>query len=197
MKTQNGFVLAFSLLISSIVLALALGIFNILLKQIVLTSTAAESQVAFYAADAGAECALYWDTHNSRVPPDGFDAQNNYLYDYRGAFHLDDGYPDMSLIPVYSPQASIQCGEGSVTFVNPENGSLTNFIDQNGATVLRMTSSFQFEINNKCVKVRVGKNYNAQFQTVIESLGYNVSCSTLVSGANANRVVERAIRVQY
>lgn len=187
MKKQNGFVLAFSLLISSIVLALALGIFNILLKQIVLTSTAAESQVAFYAADAGAECALYWDTHHSRPVNDinAFDASGNYLYSYRGVFNLGPGFPDIENGDVtYVPQTDIACGPDNISFNSTLDG----------------ISRFEFAIgNSKCVKVTIIKQSpiaGTSFDTRIESLGYNVPCAA-IGGANANRVVERAIRVQY
>jgi len=48
-------------LIASVVLALGSSIFSIARKQITLSALGRESQFAFYAADTGAECALYWD----------------------------------------------------------------------------------------------------------------------------------------
>jgi hypothetical protein len=48
-------------LVSSIVLSLGSSIFVIAQKQIMLSSLGRDSQFAFYAADTGAECALYWD----------------------------------------------------------------------------------------------------------------------------------------
>jgi len=58
---KTGFILAFSVLISSLVLSIGLGMFNITLKELILSSSSRESQLAFYAADTGGECALYWD----------------------------------------------------------------------------------------------------------------------------------------
>jgi hypothetical protein len=43
------------------VLALGSSIFGIAKKQVTLSSIGRDSQFAFYAADNGAECALYWD----------------------------------------------------------------------------------------------------------------------------------------
>lgn len=61
-KIKNyGFVLLFSLLISSILLATGLGISRLMVKQITLAGLSRESQVAFFAADSGLECALHWD----------------------------------------------------------------------------------------------------------------------------------------
>lgn len=61
-KNNNGYVLLFSVLISGIILAIGIGIANITLKSIILSSASRDSQFAFYAADGGGECALYWDT---------------------------------------------------------------------------------------------------------------------------------------
>lgn len=56
---QKGFVILFTILISAIVLMIGLGIFSIATRETVLSGTAREAQYAFYAADAGIECALY------------------------------------------------------------------------------------------------------------------------------------------
>lgn len=58
---QSGFVILFSILISTIILIMSAGIFNIAQKETILSSYSRESQKAFYAADSGVECALYWD----------------------------------------------------------------------------------------------------------------------------------------
>ena len=60
-RSNRGFTLLLSVLIASIVLALATSIFQIARKEITLSSLGRDSQFAFYAADTGAECALYYD----------------------------------------------------------------------------------------------------------------------------------------
>lgn len=49
------------LLLISIVLVVGLGVFDIILGEIILSIAGRESQKSFYAADSGIECALYWD----------------------------------------------------------------------------------------------------------------------------------------
>lgn len=61
LPTQAGFTLLLAALIASTVLALGSSVFVIAQKQVMLSSVGRDSQFAFYAADAGAECALYWD----------------------------------------------------------------------------------------------------------------------------------------
>lgn len=61
LKEQKGFTLLLAALVASLVLALATSIFGLVQKELILSSISRDSQYAFYAADTGAECALYWD----------------------------------------------------------------------------------------------------------------------------------------
>ncbi len=61
-NSKKGFVILFAVLISSIILLMTSGVFNVIQKQVLLSSYSRESQRAFYAADAAIECALFYDT---------------------------------------------------------------------------------------------------------------------------------------
>lgn len=205
---NNGFVMAFSLLLSSIVLALAFGIFNLLLKQINLTSSARDSQIAFYAADAGMECALYWDTHNSRDA--SLYPNSQFPWDYTGMFGLSadnpdyaDGYPlPASVAGEIADPAKFSCGvPGTIANISVTPYSLATAIQGVPADVA--VSIFSLNVTNDakvCAVVFVYKRYNSPvvsgnpksgFDTIIESRGYN-DCNT----TNTKRV-ERAIEVKY
>ena len=72
---KRGFTLLYAVLVSSLLLAVGIAIFNIATKQILLSSAARASQTAFYGADTGIECAFYWDFQPSSkfaagAPPD-------------------------------------------------------------------------------------------------------------------------------
>jgi hypothetical protein len=60
---QRAFVLLYAVMTSTIVLAVGVSIISIALKQLAISTLGRESQYAFYAANTGAECALYWDFH--------------------------------------------------------------------------------------------------------------------------------------
>jgi hypothetical protein len=71
-KSARGFTLLLAVLISSILIALGAALYDIVSKEILLSSAGRESQFAFYAADTGIECALYWDSKgmfSSTSPP--------------------------------------------------------------------------------------------------------------------------------
>jgi hypothetical protein len=58
---KKGFFLLYAILLTSIILIIGLGVFEITLKQVSFSGIDRESVRAFYAADAGLECALYQD----------------------------------------------------------------------------------------------------------------------------------------
>jgi len=68
--SQKGFVILFTVLISTIILMIGFGIFSIATRETILSSTSREAQYSFYAADAGVECALYFQTHTSALNDD-------------------------------------------------------------------------------------------------------------------------------
>jgi len=58
---SRGFALLYSVIVISLILTIAINISNTTFKQGILSGLAKDSQIAFYQADAGAECALYYD----------------------------------------------------------------------------------------------------------------------------------------
>ena len=66
---KEGFTLIFAVLIVSLLIAIAISISNIALKQLAISAVSRESQIAFYAADSGAECAIYWDVQGPYLTP--------------------------------------------------------------------------------------------------------------------------------
>lgn len=60
-QNKKGFVMLFSVLISSLLVVIGLSILNLTLKELTISTSGRESQIAFYAANSGIECALYWD----------------------------------------------------------------------------------------------------------------------------------------
>ncbi len=63
-QKNKGFTLLIAMVTTSMLLLVSFVVVNIALEQLVLSNAATESQYAFYAADSGAECALYWDLKN-------------------------------------------------------------------------------------------------------------------------------------
>lgn len=65
-KENKGFALIVAVVLSGVAAAVTITLTTLAYKNLMLSSTAKESQYAFYAADSALECALYWDNgaHN-------------------------------------------------------------------------------------------------------------------------------------
>ncbi|HWH07412.1 MAG TPA: hypothetical protein VNU47_02740 [Candidatus Paceibacterota bacterium] len=61
MTNPRGFALLIAILIATVAVTLGVSLLDISYKQVILTSTAKQSRVSFYAADSALECALYYD----------------------------------------------------------------------------------------------------------------------------------------
>lgn len=172
-REKRGFVVLFALLISSIVLTISFGLLTIALKEVILSSTGRESQFGFYAADAGAECALYWDI--------------------KGSGNISVFPTSTSSVP---PSSGVLCGQltdGSPQDISQERLSEGNFFqawDLSNRTASAATTTFYLSIvsGRACAKVEVAKDENT---TKIQAYGYN-TCDF-----SNPRVIERGIRVTY
>lgn len=59
---KRGFTIFFAALVGSLALAIGLAVYDLTARQLDLATTVSQSYYAIYAADAGIECALYWDS---------------------------------------------------------------------------------------------------------------------------------------
>lgn len=67
---KKGFTLFIAMVVMATLLLVSTAVASLAVKGSFIYSTARESQHAFYAADSGLECALYWDVKN----PSGYSA---------------------------------------------------------------------------------------------------------------------------
>lgn len=58
---ESGFVILYAVLLTTVVLGIGIILLAIITKQIQLATLEKSSQAAYYAADAGRQCALYYD----------------------------------------------------------------------------------------------------------------------------------------
>ena len=176
-KNSKGFTIFFATLVASLALAIGLAIYDITVRQLDLSTTVIQSEYAIYAADSGAECALYWDakyntsgsafaTSSASVPPMSGIVCGS--YDVAAA-----GTPP-------SPFQSEPTGWSAWTVASNASAATTTF-------------TLTFPSYTYCATVQVAKvvNGNGSVSTTIFSHGYNI-CST-----GAQNQLERELRVSY
>lgn len=153
--------------IMGILLFISFAVVSIALKGSIFATSGRDSQYAFYAADAGIECVVYWDT---KFEPSKF---------------------------ATSTAGSITCAGQTVTTNSqaPIYGTSTNSLIGGGGNA-NPTSRFGLRFNlvgsnpvNSCAIVTVTKNTNGT--TYVKSRGYN-TCS-----ASDPRRLERGVEVTY
>ncbi len=66
---NRGVALLITILASSMLLLVGTAMATVVLKEALLAETSAESLRAIYAADAGADCILYWDIPRNALDP--------------------------------------------------------------------------------------------------------------------------------
>jgi hypothetical protein len=93
----RGLTLLVSIILTSVILSVSLALFDITYKQVVLASSAKQSQIAFYAADTALECVLYWD-------------QQKDAFDYNATTYLSSGITcnNLTIVPANAPNSTTQ-----------------------------------------------------------------------------------------
>src|SRR3990167_4487889 len=61
---NKGFTLFIAMIVMGTLLLITAGIVNLAVRQALISASGRDSQQAFYAADTGIECVLYWDIQN-------------------------------------------------------------------------------------------------------------------------------------
>jgi len=167
---REGFVILIAVLLAVVFSLIGASIFSISLKELVLSSGGKDSQFAFYAADSGADCALYWDLKYNKF------ATSTY-----------------SVAPT-----NLNCSEQNVTN-SPTNWVWGATVDGQVTDLKHGGTIFGFDLypgdsfRNDCVIVSVlkTKKDNGTYSTKIISRGYN-TCEP-----DSSRRVERAVEINY
>jgi hypothetical protein len=188
---KRGFTVFFAVLVSSLALAIGLAIYDLLIRELALSQTAEQSQYAIYAADMGAECALYWDSK----------------YGGSGSAFGTTSASTWGTSP-------LSCNGQDITTQGPPAADWSQYVDSNTAyncpstpgnawciatgakaatTTFRVITSGSGAIS-PCALVTVAKsaaNSGDPSQTTIVSHGYNTCSATGIVR------LERALQVSY
>lgn len=184
-QKKRGFTLLFAVLVSVLVLAVGASIISIALKQVILSGAGRESQYAFYAANTGIECALFWDLNGSEI----INGEIKYVF-------APPGQPTLDTF------ANVRCAGGNITtgtgFTDP-SPKFTGAWDTStpGRTVFKIAITNDINDDTRdimyCAEVTVEKEeVDDVIVTTITSQGLN-SCDP----DNDPRAVERGLVLQY
>jgi hypothetical protein len=150
MKKNKGFTLLVAIVVTASLLLVSFMVVNLAFKQLLISDANEESQYAFYNADSGVDCAVYWDLLDPALSR--FATTTTGTIACNGQTGITTG--SQTTIPT-TPSTSLIGGGGNG---NP-------------------TSIFYLTFTKGCVIVRVTKSYSGNtLITTIDSRGYN-TCS--------------------
>lgn len=169
---RGGYILLLSVLISSIVLGIAFGVYAISIKEIILASYLKDSAKAFAIADRAIECALYWDRGNPQngMPYMIFPTSTAYIYPW-----VAD--------PVAYPESNVTCEGMQITLPAPAQSNWISSVDTNSGTT---TFTILFPTENTCADIQVEKDDDAG--SIFTVNGYNTCDST--NPRRTNRTIQ-------
>ncbi len=182
----------FAVLLVTIVFAVTFLLFNITLRQLLLSLIARDSRYAFYAADSARNCALYWDWNRTNYPsPEGLrpfgyferDEENNYI------FHEADDETD-----------TLSCdGKSDIHVTNSGNTSNPTSDDPYISEFTIFFSAEGSQNSSPCANVKVKQYLESptRWHANIVSRGYNVSGSLCPPSPPSDRTVERGVTISY
>jgi type II secretory pathway pseudopilin PulG len=185
---KGGFALLFAILVSILIVSIGASIISISLRQIILSSTSRESQLAFYAANTGIECAFYWDLN---TPENGRAVFPSSASGERALSNPEGSDISCAKVNVVRPALSKDYSDDAKSFVSVKAREWTQ---SNNKT------SFSFVIINNtqgspvelCTFVTVEKSRSGSSNVAtISSQGYN-TCDL-----SNPRAVERGIQIKY
>lgn len=140
---KKGYALYTAIMLTSLLFLVAYSTLNIVLKQLELSAIGSDSNIAFYNADSGVECAMYWDLKNGSI----------------------SAFSTTTSGTISCNNQTISTGSQTVS-TNPSSQSRIG-----GGGNSNPVSIFQIDFTKGCAIVTITKNTNSS--TFIESRGYN------------------------
>ena len=167
MKYKKGFVMLFAVVLSAIIFSISLGMINISLKEINFGTSARATNEAFFAADTGAECALFYDL----VPTQSFFGSVDALSTLNGI--------------------NAMCGGSSINIVGE-----TQLFGPWNFVVLRLGENQKSCAKVKVTR-NLDSGTGALLSTQVISKGYNMGGDSIDCSSTNNNRVERVLELTY
>ncbi|MEK7091440.1 MAG: hypothetical protein AAB900_00450 [Patescibacteria group bacterium] len=176
-KSNKAFVLLYAVLVASVVLAIGFSLANIITKQIILSSLGQSSRIAYYAADGGRDCGLFWANFSEVITGSSFGSGT--------VIHcgLDNSNPSVSLAP-----DPILAGS---SLLNLYGIDLT---DYNYQAYALPSINFLLDGRPACAKVTVfsfdfDPTKALNYRTIVLSRGFNTGCTSSAGPRTVSRTV--------
>lgn len=145
---KRGIALFYVVLVAGVVVIASFAVSRIALKETIFSNLGKQSQQAFYAANSGLECAMYWDLKHAK---------------------FSEAFPDFGVIST----ENMECARNDLEDIKNDQK-----IDQSGNTHQYEFTISNLNGSDLCADIVVEKTYNnPDIDTKIEVRG-RTSCSS-------------------
>lgn len=178
---KKGATLFIAVVVSSLLLFISFFIVNLTIKNTMLSGLSRESQLAFYAADAGLECAIYWDI---KFEPSKFDPNSS------GSSIDCSGVTMISGNPITGTSTNSLVGGGDIGSISYVNSATK--VDNSGIfSPTISTNSFPVSSGNFIfVAVRFYMNSNQEVVSVSDTASNNYIYAFKINNPIDNAMME-------
>lgn len=194
-QSESGFALLITIIVVGVLISIGLSILDLSTKQIRLSTNAKDSEIAFHAAYAGAECGRYWKKAASTTMETGLaitptcfgtspDSGSNTVSTITTGISGDGGAYLYRYDFTWGAVGSQKCTQ--VTTLVASSTALGA-----GLVIDNMTTLVPGYAAGNTKTCAAGERC-----TVLSSRGYNKPCST-VTGASAYGTVQREVLLQF
>ena len=128
-RAQKGFTLLIAVVFSAVVLSLGAALLDIAYKQVVLATSAKQSEVAFYNADSALECALYYDQQSNAFSEAGPFTPSSITCDGRSLANSDSSVSGSTRTTHIWPSCAGTGYSAKVTILKGTDGSTGIYAD--------------------------------------------------------------------
>ena len=189
LNSKKGFVLLYAILIMSMLLALTLSITDLTMKERKLSRFGEESFSAFFAAESGMECALYWDMIDDKswFRHDPINEPGGRIITCNGKDFLV-GISDVTEITLVFPGSS----NSSVIKVDKDTVEESTSLVVSGYSVADPTSGEGIE---RGLQIKYGDEVNESDEDCTFDLVFVLDNSSSIKGANQGLLKEAAKKV--
>ena len=173
-KSNKAFVLLYAVLVASVVLAIGFSLANIITKQIILSSLGQSSRIAYYAADGGRDCGLFWANFSEVITGMPFGSNST--------VHCESNPPG-KIINVQSVPNPLELALLSLYGI--DETELSNY------TAYSLDSiNFSFGAKAACAKVTVFTfQPGSYYRNIVLSRGFNTGCTASAGPRTVSRTV--------
>ncbi len=196
-KTERGIALLMTLIVVGTILSVGISLLDLSTRQVRLATNTRDSEIAFHAANAGVECALYWRRNAAASMESGIDIDPSCFNVSWATYSLNDSGEPLPQVSgpgeanIYRYSFTWGTNNDHCTIINTliSSSSPLEVSDTTVTNIQSVIPSYPDATSRAC-----GPGGRC---SVISVRGYNKPCSVAINPTSNFGIVEREVLLQF